>query len=331
MRQRESHHIKATLDSAGIPLNGVKEIWYGNAAIRHHLFDLCPEALGVCFEHGLGEVYQAVMHGKDNNVRRDGHLGHLPIFIKRPLRKAYAFVLENLQKQLIFFSENIVKTDVTVSILGDEIKKSNPGFSAQTISTSIISDLAHSVIKNDPSYSTLRQLEGNSAVVLLENINWFGKTQADYTAYFDSFEKFLSEECDEMLRDNDIKNIIFKSKFFLEGFTADGFRQFQRLSQKFQLIFLSFYSERNYPIEYYLPIIRPKLILGCYSSGLYYAKKITPSITTFSFDKWYLDYCLNHFQEASGSLYLDSLYWTREFFHETYHDAFKEVLPGLDS
>lgn len=82
------------------------------------------------------------------------------------------------------------------------------------------------------------------------------------------------------------------------------------------------YSPFNYSIEYYLPIIKPALILGAYSSGLFYAKKLDCSIEIYTYDDWYVEYCKKNYNKSH-----DDFKWLRPFFESETLEPLKSYVP----
>ena len=323
-RKNDLQFIRKTLAEKNISLKNVRELWHGNSSFDAHLFYLCPDAAGFQFEHGLSEVRNELSYqAHSEQVVGSGHLNRQHL---ESIKQARKWLIRRIYKRWLYFTQAIVKRSVYVSLLGDEIKAAKPGTSeVMTMQVQEVIATIQSVMKSDPSFSFLSQLEGNTAVIMLMHLRpkpW-GKKEADELLdYFDQFESYLYDDMKETFQKYQIKNIIFKSRFFHEEYSEEGFSRFNRLSRTYNLIFLSTYSKANYPVEFYVPILKPTMVIGLLSSGLFNSKKLLPSINTFTYDAWYNDFTLEHLQGVHPELGP-----LRELFFNTHGQAFKKVLP----
>ena len=323
-RRNELAFIRDTLSENHISLKDVREIWCGNGSFDPHFFYLCADAAGFQFEHGLSEVRNELSsQARSRHAEGSGHLnGHYFESIKQPRK----WLIRRIYKRWLYFTQDIVKRSAYVSLLGDEIKSAKPETSdVMTIQVQEVISTIQSVMKSDPSFSLLTQLEGNTAVIMLMHLRskpW-GKKEADeLLGYFDQFESYVCDDLRETFQKYRIQNIVFKSRFFHEEYSEEGFSRFNRLSRMYNLIFLSTHSKANYPVEFYVPILKPTLLIGLLSSGLFNSKKLFPGMNTFTYDAWYNHFTLEHLQGVHPELGP-----LRELFFNTHGQAFKKVLP----
>lgn len=323
-RRNELAFIRETLSEKNISLEDVREIWCGNSSFDPHFFYLCPDAAGFQFEHGLSEVRNELSsQARSEHAEGSGPVnGHYLESIKQARKR----LIRRIYKRWLYFTQDNVKRSAYVSLLGDEIRSAKPGTSeVMTIRVREVVSTIQSVMRSDPSLSFLSQLEGNTAVIMLMHLRpkpW-GKKEADeLLGYFDQFESYVCDDLRETFQKYRIKNIVFKSRFFHEEYSEEGFSRFNRLSRMYNLIFLSTYSKANYPVEFYVPILKPTLLIGLLSSGLFNSKKLLPGLNTFTYDAWYNHFTLEHLQGVHPELGP-----LRELFFNTHGQAFKKVLP----
>jgi len=65
------------------------------------------------------------------------------------------------------------------------------------------------------------------------------------------------------------------------------------------------------------------LLIGAYSSGLLYAKKIDPHLITITYHEWVIDYTMKEFQTT----YHEFFTWLPKDFEVTFRDIFEPLLP----
>jgi hypothetical protein len=322
--KNELNKLRETFASTKLKLENVQEIWYGSSTFDAHFFYLCPQAIGISFEHGLSDVRNSLLYGKEINY--EGRLRRLPPAWIKKLRKVKSIIQKYIYNLFLYFSPSDVNCDLIVSILGDEIRcgnRSNPPVT--TINPNLVFTIADSTIKKDPCYQSFTELKGNNAIILLDQIKPWAKGKADHLAFFKSFFQYIGETWEPVFKKNNVDNIIVKSRFFHEEHSAEGFDLFSKLIGNYNFYFLSEFSEKNYTLEYYIPLLQPILILGNLSSGLFYTKKLMPKLMTFTYDTWFIDYCYTHFHQT-----FPDFKWLGELYYKTHAEAFKEVLPVME-
>ncbi len=311
-RRQELGHIKKTLAGAGVSLADVKEIWHGNGVYDPHFFYLCPHAKGTQFEHGLSEIRNAMFSGIVLGWQA---------FLRDILRSLY----HRLQRHLVFWSPSTAKDEEYVSLLAQEILQANPRCKLiNKLRAQEVLAVSKSVMAKDLGQSAWDGLKGPTAVVMFFTVKTWAKAPEDHLEFFDRFEGHISEVFGPVFARYGVKNIIFKSRFFNEEYCQEGFNRFSRLNKEYDLFYLSAHSPANYPVEYYVPQLQPVVLVGPYSGGLFYSKKLFPAVATFSYHQWYIDYC----RQKYG---LDEVYefeWLTEFFGKTYKEAFGPVHPS---
>jgi hypothetical protein len=314
-RQENLARIRKTLTDANIPLNAVKEIWIGNNGYGNNFSFLCPQAKVLQFEHGLSDVRNAIKHQQEPKLR----------WWPYPHRKMRRNISKWLYDRLLIFDLMVGKCDQRVSLLGDEIRLANASCPVETINSTFVHQIVKSVMKTDPSHYISETAQGSTALILLDNVKPWAKTEADQMSFFDSFEQHIVNQYSDVFLKHGIRNLVFKSRFFHEEFSKEGFSNFSRLKRNYRLLFLTDYSVRNFPVEFYLEILRPTLILGSYSSGLFYSKKLFPA-TTCSYHQWFVNYCMNSYNKTHADFA-----WLENLFHEQYAVAFNQIHPVLES
>ena len=323
-RKKELKFIRDTMRKNNISLQHVKEIWYGNSSFNPHFFYLYPTAGGFQFEHGFSEVKNELNYQVQSEIAEE--FGHLNGQYFKLLKTTKKWLIRQIYKRCIYFTYEIIQRGVYLSILGDEIRTAkSENFKVNGIETQEVKSIIQSVIKSDPSYTFLKELKGNTALILLMHLRpkpWGKKEVVELLDYFDRFETYLSEDLKETFQKYQIKNIIFKSRFFHEEYSEEGFTRFSKLSKLYNLIFLSSYSETNYPVEFYITVIKPTMLIGLLSSGLFYSKKILPNINTYTYDSWYNNYTLKYLRGVHPELGP-----LRELFFNNYAKEFRKVLP----
>ena len=323
-RKKELKFIRDTMCKNNISLKHIKEIWYGNGIFNQHFFYLCSGTVGFQFEHGFPEIISELNYQVKGILTEE--VKHFDYQYLKLLKQAKKWLVKQIVKRWIYFTPDIIQRNVCLSILTDEIIRAKPeNTRVNNIQIQEVISITQSVIKYDPSYPYFKELKGNTAIILLMHLRpkpWGKKEEDELLTYFESFESFLISHMKKTFQKFKIKNLIFKSRFFHEEYSEEGFNRFSKLSKQYNLIFQSSYSETNYPIEFYIPLIKPTLLIGLLSSGLFYSKKILPDITTYTYDSWYNDFTKNHLQGIHPELAP-----LRELFFNSYGDSFKDILP----
>jgi hypothetical protein len=324
-RRAELELIRKQLTSVGVDPAEVAEIWYGNGKFDQHIFHLCPNANGICFEHGLSDVRNAVVHNT-NTICSELPIGWCPPVLIRPLRA----IRETLNRRAVFFSRGVLRRDQHVSLLAEEIAAANPGVNMGAIEPESILSISREVVESGGAKDRLAKLAHPTALVLVESLcSQAGKH--DTLAFYRDLDRFLLEHCGEALRKAAIKSIVFKTRFFEQTFAPEVLACMCKLGAEYDCSLLSDLSPMNYPAEYYLSLVRPKMVIGSHSSALFYAKKLFPELWTCSYHHWYLDRCRSCFGGRSRIFrWLDYEHrWQESIFHGAHRRCFKGVLPEL--
>lgn len=308
-RKKNFGEIKELFKNNSIELKLISEVWYSNAANRGMFFYLLPKAKGICFEHGLSDVRNAILYEpkeKDQSLLR---------FLKTKIRL-------KIETILVYYNTHLFRFDQVVSILHDEILATgtkNP--LVQKLEVSYVKKTIDSTLPTHTAHE-ISNLPGKSALILFLNIKPWTKDRSDNLKFFHEFELYIMQKWSEEFKANDIKNLIFKSRFFHEEHADEGIKEFSLLRQNFNVIHLTNLSEQNYSSELYLNCLKPKIMMGSYSSGLFYAQKICEDLQTFTFDDWYIEYCLKNFGKT-----FDDFDWLYDFFAKKHYEAFKLIAP----
>ena len=333
-RKKDLFRINKLLDQAKITPQDVKEIWSANTPFTHHFKAICKKAKNVFFEHGLSDVRYIIAKGSDFSIpkktpssseEKQSCRDYFFLYMRNTLKGIHFKLNDFFEEKTLFFKKKYFKYDEHISIFGDEIKTviSKP-IVVKTLDGKIVSDVAASIIRMDPCYFKLSPLNENSALILLESAKSFVpvSNKIEYKKYFKFFEKYCLEYLLPILKQNNIENIFFKSRFFHEENTQEGFKSFNSLNKNFNIFFLSDDSPLNYPVEFYLSALKPLIVIGAYSSGQFYAKKIDHHIAIYSYDEWFIQYCTKNFNRC-----FDDYLWLRPFFESNELNAFNSFIP----
>lgn len=334
-RKKDFLKINELFAQARITPAQVKEIWSANTPFAHHFKAICKKAKNIFFEHGLSDVKYIISKGVDYRIPRKDfasysknkqtYFEYLYSYIKNTLKEIHYKLNDFFEEKILLFKKKDLKYDEYVSIFGNEIKTViNKTIFVKTLDPQIVGDVAESIIKLDPCYTKFSFLNENSAVVLLESAKPFVpvSNKMEYLEFFKNFEQYLLKDVLPIFKKHGVKNIFFKSRLFHEENTKEGFEAFDSLNKNFNIFFLSDDSPLNYPVEFYLSALKPLIVIGAYSSGLFYSKKMHELIATYSYDKWFIEYCTKNFNRC-----FDDYLWLRPWFESQELSAFKLFVP----
>lgn len=320
----EIEMVRNALKEKGIDPNKVVEIWCRKSSFDSHFFYVCKNAVGVSFEHGLSDIRNALFYGQKLNPA-GGRLKFMPVAIRGGIRDIKKMFSRFLNRKIYYFDPNIDdRFKSSVSLVGREIKQGNKLNSSVDV---LHAELLLKRAKNEQliARKDWSQIKHPAALVLTMvpyPKPWSSSARKDVLKLFHHFETYILEKYVPEFRKKNIQCIVFKSKAFFEDYTNEGVACFSRLSKEFQIIYLSDISEHNYPTEFYLPFINPKILIAAYSTALFFAKKIYPDIETFTYDEWFRSYAKENnypqFEEFS---------WYREIFNIQFYEQFKNMLP----
>lgn len=321
-RQKELGAIQALFADHMIDPSLVVEIWSRDAFVDQHFHFLCPQAKIYFFEHGLSDIRNALTTGQED--KRLGRLSFLPNGLAEFLRSFRSRVSRFLEERFYYFSKSSNTRVTRVSLLADEIRAgNNRGQKLEPLNSSGI--LAASQALHSHEVDLARAVEGPCALILLMYVYhkpWNQNFERDQSKMLRDFEMMLAESYGSEFEQQGIKTLVFKGRFFHEDFSAEGVRAFDTLKQKYKVIYLSDYSPRNFPTEFYLGLLQPKIILSAYSSASVFAKKILPEINSYTYDRWFTQYIRNQF-----NTHFDDFAWYRPCFEERFGSIFKKILP----
>jgi hypothetical protein len=278
------YQIKSFLKSIRLPGVNVTEIWHGNTRWQKHLKLIYPLATTVRFDHGLSETLMYFSANERTLARY--------IYSKLKLRAILNYVaglyfvtppIESMSD--IHFTLNSLHINAA---LGCEKTKM----------------LAPDRVGPSLSFSTKGNVElsigPGTAIILLDNIKPWTKLASDHKQYFADFETMLLSSVARKLKDLGIETIVFKPKHWQEEYARDAIKSFRRLNEVFELKYFPEYYD-NLPLEYFLKLLNPGVVIGNLSSGLYYAKHLLPLVKTYTYDDWFVGYTLAKF----GATYPD--------------------------
>jgi hypothetical protein len=270
--------LKSFLDASNLTDANVTEIWYGNDSWHIYLKLLFPSAATIKFDHGLTETLMYFLDNQKSLYHRIyvrlGFRG-----IRRDIEKLYFVVPSSEEPPDNHLTLNAKQIN---SVLGfDKTKMISP-------------DRVNSRASFPIKYHFDLDAESSLAIVLLENIKPWARSDSDHEEYFNDFETMLISCGGDKFKENGIKTIIFKPKHMHEEYARDAVNNFRRLGEMFELKYFPDLYE-NLPLEYFLSSLCPKVIIGNLSSGLYYARHLLPRAQTYTYDVWFVDYTMKKF------------------------------------
>jgi hypothetical protein len=270
--------LKLFINESKLSSENIVEIWHGNTQWHKYLKLFFPSAATFKFDHGLTET---LMYFEDSKKT----LPHC-IYSKLNLRKIF-----NYLGGLYFVTPPIdTKPNAHFTLNSREINAALGYEITKPISPNGVQSITSFSLKKNIDFG-----EGASlAIVLLDNIKPWAKLNSDHAEYFNDFESMLLSNCTNNLVEKGIKTIVFKPKHWQEEFAQDAIKSFDRLGKLFELKYFPDFFE-NLPLEYFLESLRPKIIIGNLSSGLYYAKHLLPKVETYTYDNWFVDYTMRKF------------------------------------
>jgi hypothetical protein len=319
-RIKDLERINEVFKQANINPEDVKEVWLCSNCFAFHFNFLCKKAKFISFEHGISDLRCAIKVPRQPLENRALLLRMISLFKRFRNKKFLWSYLRNLilgkyyllnkwfEPKVVFFKKEF-HVGAHISLFGDEINQINGSCSSKTIDSRVVWNVSNLLMKGDDCYSSLANLEGKTAIVLLESAKPFSCEKNILNSFFVDFERYLYEAWFDLFNKKNIKNIVFKCRFFFEEQAHEAFVGFELLSKNFNICFLTDFSPLNYSLEYYLPVIKPAVILGAYSSGLFYAKKIFKEVEIYTYDDWYVEYCKKNYNR-----FHDDFKWLRPFF-----------------
>lgn len=305
-RRNELIFIKKTLEKSNINPRSVFEIWYSNNSFAKHFFYLCENAVGFSFEHGLGDII--------NLLNKSGNTG---LFTKKQswYKNYFKKILIKLQYTLIYFPDNIVKRNNHVSLLAEELKRTNSSLVISKINPRSLSNFS---IKNYISEDCDYIQKQNSVFIMMPDVLIMTNDRDKNLNFYKEFEKYLLRNFSALFNKHKIKVIVFKPKTYLDNFSEEGFNSFKELESKYMIKYLPIISKHNFPAELYIPVFKPKILLGAYGSTLFYSKKMFPDLHTYSFDIWFNNYCDkifgSHIAEYDQLISTFQIKYSKEFY-----------------
>lgn len=259
----------------------VLEIWYGNTNWHKYLSLEHPFAKKIKFDHGLSEAL--AYFSSEERVLSDY------LYSKLCLRQVANFVFG-----LFFIVPPIdVEADAHFTLNSAHINEALGKQKTKMLGIDPKVMGSHSILKPH------KKIDCNTsvAIILLDNIKPWAKSEFDHHEYFSKFEAMLSLQMLPKLKAIGVDTLLFKPKHWQEEYAEEAIGNMKLLSASFNLkYFPSYYN--NLPLEYYLMELKPKVIIGNLSSGLYYAKYFLPEVATWTYDEWFVEYTKLKFGET---------------------------------
>ncbi|MBI2602112.1 MAG: hypothetical protein HYW48_03565 [Deltaproteobacteria bacterium] len=324
LRGLELIKIRQVLESLKVDPRDVEEIWCRKGSLDGHFFYLCKNATGVSFEHGLPDIKNSLFEGVLRDQTR-GRLGRVPKYIRQPVRRLKRFYFKSVDKIFLYFTANFeTRFKKSLSLLGQEIKAGNPSNTKiELLSPSLLLDRTEEIGRNNHLFEcSIPERSGLILTMFPYPKPWYEFSRNDVLKVFNAFEDYLLSELVPYFQSKGISTLVFKSKLFFDDYSDEGIARLDRLSKLFKIVYLSDLSKHNYPTEFYLPFLRPKILVAAYSTVLFFAKKMYPDIETLTYDQWFISL-------ATRERYLQfrEFSWYRKVFNDQFGHCFRDLLP----
>jgi hypothetical protein len=241
----------------------VVEICFGNNFLVNHLFYLYPDAKYKKFEHGISDVISKIEgYHRSTIINFRNHLESKFLFFSCNKVLNISDYHTILQQEML----SVFKKDKKIKILPVKIRD------------------VRSVIEKNPIDYTPRCDNEFIIVIMLPFIE---SNKKEYCISILKLIEYLNKEIFSKLSNRPYFYI--KSRFDIgaesseawkEGFIRKKFEQYNYLNVNF------ISGAENFSMEYFLPIIKPNILIGEYSSGLIYGKKLYKNMKTYSYHKF---------------------------------------------
>ena len=340
--------IRTNLKCLNILNESVKEIWVANSNANSCFKVLFPCARILQFEHGNSDIIVSCEAGLSNKISKNSmcrnfftkyeYLKKLSLkinphyiwkYFKNKIKELQFF----LEEKILFFRNNL-KPDVYVSIFGNEIERYNKNIIVEVLQKDKIFEILKMVTILDANFSDNSNLaKGKIAIILVENPADYIKASPEEreiiaSLYCQAFETYFQEKWCFLLQEMGIKSLFFKGKYS----NKKSVEQLDRMVGEFnksKVNFNCFSLQSNplYSLEYYLPSLNPLAILGGYSSGLLYAKKMLPHIEVFTYDDFFIGYIKQHFPLLTKKDHMFDSIWVKHFYEGPGREVFLQYIP----
>lgn len=278
----------------------IKEIYHGNRAFHQYIKYLNPKAGLIGFEHGASDIKGALLRNTFSNRLKDN--------IKCALGKLFFIFYP--------FAQN---DDETVSLFAKEIKKANKKHKIKNIEPKYIVEVANN-IAHDEFVERSALDSGNAVGVILTSDGYqlAGNKECGIKFHID-FAKYILKKIRSLAPQ--IDTIVFKPRSF-DAYFSQAKPELLRLFTGYKVYFFDEITKTNFPIEYYIGMLKPKVVFGDISSGLFYSKALDPNIKTYSFHEYAISYQQKYFGTSfSDYKWLDGIFFTK------YAGIFRDLLP----
>jgi hypothetical protein len=329
LRQSDLNYIRTIFSSTDILLKNIDEIWYGNGFFNRHFFFLCPKAIGKTFEHG---IHETACFTQMNTPEYVGRLSRLPDFIIKSLRTIKRFHYNKIQEFFMYFSYETINERKCISLLAEEIKSCKPSNNKILHLTSQKYIHTLNQISTIPEIESYKQHGGNNAIILIENLADYPGELGGLQKFYKDFEDFILKKFTEILVRYEIENIFIKAPSYREEYSEICLNSLSQLKKEYNLFNLSQIKTKNFPIEFFLTVLKPKIFIHELSSSSFFVKKLDPSIQIHSYHQWYLDYLDEKRFSLEPDLYPNTKFvnaqraWQVDFFHNKYFENFKHLV-----
>ena len=328
-RKYDLAYIRDVFYSNGIILDKIDEIWYGNGFFTKHFFCLCPKAIGKAFEHGIHETGEFTQMNTPDDI---GRISRFPDFIKKPLRILKKYLYIKMEEIFMFFNSATIDQKNCISLLAAEIKSCN--LSNNKICHLSSQKYIHTLnqIATIPEIERYKQHGGNNAIILIEYLADYPGEQSGLQKFYRDFEDFIFKNYTEILERHEIENIFIKAAFYREEYSDICLNSLSRLKKKYNVINLSQIKTKNFPIEFFLTVLKPKIFIHELSSSSFYVKKLDPSIQIHSYHQWFLNYLDEKRSSLDPDLYPNTEFiaharsWEINFYYNKFFKNFKHLL-----
>jgi len=225
-KKEDIEKIKEFLSGINVKKEDVREIWHGNGRYVNVFKHIISDAKMFSFEHGLGDIRNAVLNGK-NKVNREnipgktfeGLLGHID---------------KSVKKLFFQFSNDDIPVSQNVSILSDEIEKTKPAKEVVGIDPSGVIDLLDPIMSEDPCSDFARELKGNNVILMMQELP-VARDRDLIFEYFAKLEKHIVDDWSDWLDKYEIRNIIIKERAIYNKLSEEAIRKMDKLRSKYNV------------------------------------------------------------------------------------------------
>lgn len=292
--------IRKIFAENNISTSAIKEVYHGNKTFHQYVKYLAPQVKLIGFEHGTSDIRTSLVKHRMVN-RLNNRVKH------------------SVGKLFYVFYEYEQNDDIIVSLLASQIRQINKKDNITSIDGRYIKNVANAVIFDDFTDKTFLNKNNYIAIVLISDGYEIFDNNEGRLKFHRDFAKYILSEIRTLIPQ--VNTVIFKT-FPFDEFPRELKDEFVAYFSGYKVYFFDDITKENYPVEYYIDTMRPKVIFGDISSGLFYSKAVMPEIETYTYHEYTMAYQLKHF----GRSFFDYK-WLDNIFFRKYGGVFNGVAP----